>query len=94
MKLIVAIAGASGAIYGIRLLEILKEISSVETHLIISKSANITINSETKYKISKTLKDLYAKGYKSKGVITQESREKALLWHLSDLNTIKKQVLK
>lgn len=52
MKLIVAIAGASGAIYGIRLLEILKEISSVETHLIISKSANITINSETKYKIS------------------------------------------
>jgi len=52
MKLIVAISGASGAIYGIRLLEILKEIPQVETHLIISKSANITISSETKYKIS------------------------------------------
>jgi group I intron endonuclease len=51
------------------------------------------MSSETKDKISKTLKDLYAKGYKSKGVVTQESREKALLWHLSDLNTIKKQVL-
>ena len=52
MKLIIAITGASGAIFGIRLLEILKEIKDIETHLIISKSANITINSETKYKIS------------------------------------------
>ncbi len=52
MKLIIAITGASGAIFGIRLLEILKEMKDVETHLIISKSANITINSETKYKIS------------------------------------------
>ncbi len=52
MKLIIAITGASGAIYGIRLLEILKEFSNVETHLIISKSANLTIASETKYKIS------------------------------------------
>ncbi len=52
MKLIVAITGASGAIFGIRLLEILKKIANVETHLIISKSANITIASETKYKIS------------------------------------------
>jgi flavin prenyltransferase len=52
MKLIVAITGASGAIFGIRLLEILKEIKDVQVHLIISKSANITINSETKYKVS------------------------------------------
>lgn len=52
MKLIVAITGASGAIFGIKLLEILKEIKEVQVHLIISKSANITINSETKYKIS------------------------------------------
>lgn len=52
MKLIVAITGASGAIFGVRLLEILKEIKEVEVHLVISKSANITIKSETQYKIS------------------------------------------
>jgi len=61
MKLIVAITGASGAIFGVRLLEILKDIKDVETHLIISKSANITINSETNYKISdvKVLADFF-----------------------------------
>lgn len=32
-KLIVGLTGASGAIYGIRLLEILKSVPSVETHL-------------------------------------------------------------
>lgn len=51
MKLIVAITGASGAIYGIRLLELLSELG-VESHLIISKSANITIASETNCKVS------------------------------------------
>jgi polyprenyl P-hydroxybenzoate/phenylacrylic acid decarboxylase-like protein len=52
MKLIIAITGASGAIFGIRMLEILKEMPDVETHLIISKSANLTIISETDYNIS------------------------------------------
>lgn len=52
MKLIIGITGASGAIFGIRLLEVLKDLKDIETHLIISKAANITINSETKYKIS------------------------------------------
>ena len=52
MELIIAITGASGAIFGIRLLEILQEIDNIKTHLIISKSANITIKSETKYKVS------------------------------------------
>ncbi|MCT4634720.1 MAG: UbiX family flavin prenyltransferase [Rickettsiales bacterium] len=52
MKLIVAITGASGVIFGVRLLEILKETKNVQVHLIISKSANITIKSETKYKVS------------------------------------------
>lgn len=47
MKLIIAITGASGAIYGIRLLEFLKNLK-VETHLIVSKSAVISINQELK----------------------------------------------
>jgi len=49
-RFIVAITGASGAVYGIRLLEVLRELK-IETHLIISKSANITISTETEWKI-------------------------------------------
>jgi len=51
------------------------------------------MSSNTKIKISVSLKSLYSKGYKSKGEITQETRDKALLWHLSDENTLKKLVL-
>lgn len=50
MKLVVGISGASGAIYGIRLLETLRQ-CQVETHLVISKSAERTINLETNYKL-------------------------------------------
>lgn len=50
-KIIVSITGTSGAIYGIRLLEILR-ICDVETHLIISKSANLTIATETSFSIN------------------------------------------
>jgi 4-hydroxy-3-polyprenylbenzoate decarboxylase len=50
-KIIVSITGASGAIYGIRLLEILKK-CDIETHLIISKSANLTISTETAFAIN------------------------------------------
>jgi len=49
-KIIVSITGASGAIYGIRLLEILRK-CKIETHLIISKSANLTIATETSFSI-------------------------------------------
>ncbi len=49
-KLIIGISGASGAIYGIRMLEILKN-TDIETHLIISKAAQITIAQETDYKL-------------------------------------------
>lgn len=44
--LIIAVTGASGSIYGYTLLRILADIESVKTHLIISKSANITIKQE------------------------------------------------
>lgn len=50
-RLIVAISGASGAIYPIRLLQILKQQTEVETHLIISNAARQTIALETDYSI-------------------------------------------
>ena len=47
-RIIVGISGASGAIYGIELLKALKA-ASVETHLVITRSAQITIAHETDY---------------------------------------------
>ena len=47
-RLIVGISGASGAIYGIRLLEALRA-ANVETHLVISRTAQVTIAHETSY---------------------------------------------
>ena len=49
--LIVGISGASGVIYGIRLLELLRTLS-VETHLVISRSGEVTIANETDLKIA------------------------------------------
>lgn len=46
-RLVVAITGSSGAIYGIRLLEALRALPGVETHLVISKGGKLTIGLET-----------------------------------------------
>jgi 4-hydroxy-3-polyprenylbenzoate decarboxylase len=46
-RLIVAITGASGVIYGVRALEILRSLPDYETHLILSPSAARTITEET-----------------------------------------------
>lgn len=54
MRLIIGISGASGVIYGIRLLEFLARHPDIETHLILSKAACLTIALETDY----TIKDL------------------------------------
>jgi len=50
-RIIIAITGASGAIYGIRLLEAMRRDKNIETHLIISKAAHITLAEETGYSI-------------------------------------------
>ena len=46
MKIIVAVSGASGSIYGYRLLEKLRGRTEVETHLIVSRSAERTAHLE------------------------------------------------
>lgn len=52
MRIIVGISGASGAIYGIRLLEVLQQFDSVETHLILSSYGRLNIGIETDYEAS------------------------------------------
>lgn len=47
-RLIVGISGASGVVYGVRLLEALKQ-SGIHTHLVVSKSAQLTLSIETDY---------------------------------------------
>ncbi len=55
-RLIVAITGASGVIYGIRSLEILRGVSEVESHLILTPSGARTIIEETAYSVDKVRK--------------------------------------
>jgi 4-hydroxy-3-polyprenylbenzoate decarboxylase len=47
VRIIVGISGSTGAIYGIRLLEVLAGIEEVETHLVASDAARLTIGFET-----------------------------------------------
>jgi flavin prenyltransferase len=51
-RLIVGVSGASGVIYGIRLLQVLQQSGEIETHLILSAAAKVTIAQETNWKIS------------------------------------------
>jgi 4-hydroxy-3-polyprenylbenzoate decarboxylase len=50
-RLVVGISGASGVILGIRTLEILQKIPDVETHLVVSPAAKITIVQETDWSV-------------------------------------------
>jgi 4-hydroxy-3-polyprenylbenzoate decarboxylase len=50
-RLIVGISGASGAIYGIRLLEVLSKVPDIRTLLIVSQAAKQTIRLETDWPI-------------------------------------------
>ena len=51
MRLIVAITGASGAIYGLRLLEALRAVPKAEVHLVMSRTGRVTVALETGRKV-------------------------------------------
>ncbi|WP_114193133.1 UbiX family flavin prenyltransferase [Edaphovirga cremea] len=50
-RLIIGISGASGAIYGVRLLQVLRDVQDIETHLIISNAARQTLALETDFSL-------------------------------------------
>lgn len=50
-RLIIGMTGASGAIYGVRLLRLLRT-TEIETHLVLSKSAKVTLTQELDVKLS------------------------------------------
>jgi len=60
-KLIIGMTGSSGAIFGVRLLEVLAD-TSIETHLIVSKWAQRTLEHETSYTLD-SLRELASETY-------------------------------
>ena len=50
-RLIIGISGASGAIYGVRLLQVLRDVADVETHLVMSPAARQTLALETSFSL-------------------------------------------
>jgi 4-hydroxy-3-polyprenylbenzoate decarboxylase len=52
IRLVVGLTGATGAIYGIRLLEILRRYPEVETHLVISRPGKRTLVEETGWSVA------------------------------------------
>jgi 4-hydroxy-3-polyprenylbenzoate decarboxylase len=52
MRLVVGITGASGSIYGIRLLEVLRGNADVQTHLVVSAAGKRTLVEETDYSVA------------------------------------------
>ncbi|MGI0091848.1 MAG: UbiX family flavin prenyltransferase [Nitrososphaerales archaeon] len=61
-RIVVGISGASGVIYGIRLLEVLKQMR-VESHLVMSPAAKMTVVAETRYSVD-AVEKLAFKTYK------------------------------
>lgn len=60
-RLVVGISGASGVIYGIRLLQVLRDVG-IETHLVMTRSAEITLAHESSYKVAE-VRELASRAY-------------------------------
>ncbi|GFK96129.1 Flavin prenyltransferase UbiX [Fundidesulfovibrio magnetotacticus] len=54
-RLVVGISGASGVVYGVRLLEVLRAIPDLETHLVMSQGARLTLRLETERELDDVL---------------------------------------
>lgn len=54
-RIVVGVSGATGAIFGIRILEVLREDSSVEVHLVVTDAAALTIREETNWAVEDVL---------------------------------------
>lgn len=66
-RLVVGISGASGAILGIEILKILRDNSEWESHLVISRGAELTIDDETEYTLEE-VRSLADKVYDIKNI--------------------------
>lgn len=66
-RIIIGISGASGAIYGIRTLEVLKEDPDIETHLILSNAGKLTLEIETSWQV-KDVEELASVSYSEKEI--------------------------
>jgi 4-hydroxy-3-polyprenylbenzoate decarboxylase len=55
MRLIIGISGSTGAIYGVRLMEVLHQIPGMEIHLVMSEGAKTTISYETEYRLEEVM---------------------------------------
>ena len=62
-RIVVGMSGSSGAIFGIRLLEVLHDVPDVETHLVMTVAAGQTIALETEYR-PRDVEALATKSYK------------------------------
>ncbi|MFZ6847675.1 UbiX family flavin prenyltransferase [Undibacterium sp. RuRC25W] len=49
-RLIIAITGATGSVYGVRLLEVLRELPDIETHLMVSEAGVLNLHQEMDFK--------------------------------------------
>jgi len=67
MKLIVGITGATGIIYGIRLLQVLGKIPEVESYLVVSEAAKLTLESESDWTLTQ-LESLASHVYDNKDI--------------------------
>ncbi len=93
-RLIIGISGASGAIYGVRLLQVLRDVAEVETHLIMSRAARQTLSLETDYSLREVqaladvvhdARDIAASissgSFKTSGMVILPCSMKNALWH-------------
>jgi 4-hydroxy-3-polyprenylbenzoate decarboxylase len=66
-RIVVGISGASGVVYGIRFLELLRELPDVESHLVISEAGRRTIVEETDHAV-RDVEALAARRYDNKDI--------------------------